>query len=139
MVSPYKRNTWDIHSFLILVAAKLIEPNPLVKYVKPEDYLGDSNSTLDLGIYLKDGRRWAYEIIHRGTTNVAANAAKLQGKAFSQIIFLCTDFNVKERVWANIRNAGFDPGFLSTIRCQIFSALILQKKQMTLKDISWPK
>jgi len=53
MESPYRRNVWGgIHSFLILVAAKLIEANPLVKYVKPEVSLGDSSSTVDLIAYL---------------------------------------------------------------------------------------
>lgn len=133
MDSPYKRNVWDIHSFLILVAAKLIETNPLVKYVKPEASLGDSSSTVDLVAYLKDGNRWAYEITHRSITNVTANTAKLQGKGFSQVVFLCTDFNVKQRVWASVRNAGFAPNFLSTIRYQIFSALMRQNKERKLR------
>lgn len=135
MDCPYKRNRWDLHSFLILLATKLIEPNPLVKYVKPEVSLGDSNATVDLIVYLKNGNRWAYEIIHKGVTNVSANAAKLQGKGFSQVVFLCMDFNVKQRVWALIRNAGFHSNFLSTIRCQIFSALIRQRNQLMLKEM----
>jgi len=134
MPSPYKRNVWDIHSFLILVAAKLVETNPLVKHVKTEVSLGDSSSTVDLIAYLKDGNRWACEIIHKGITNVSANAAKLQGKGFSQVVFLCTDFNIKQRVWALIRNAGFAPEFQSVIRCTIFSSLLRQRKQMILRD-----
>jgi len=134
MKSPYRRNVCDFHSFLILVAAKLIEPSPVVKYVKPEVSLGDSSSTVDLIAYLKDGNRWAYEIIHKSVTNVSANAAKLQGKGFSQMVFLCTDFNIKQRVWALIRNAGFAPEFLSTVRCTIFSSLFRQRKQLKLRD-----
>lgn len=133
MDSPYKRNVWDIHSFLILVAAKLIEANPLVKYVKPEVSLGDSSSTVDLVAYLKDGNRWAYEIVNKGITNVSANAAKLQGKGFSQVVVLCTDFNIKQRVLASVRNAGFSPSFLSTVRYQIFSALMRQNKERRLR------
>ena len=131
--SPYKRNVSDIHSFLVLVAEKLIEPNPLVKYTRREVPIDDSNSTVDLISYLKSGQRLAYEIVHHSITNVAALAARLEGKGFAQVIFLATDFNVKERVWASIRSAGFDPDFLSTIRCTIFSAIIRQKKELMLK------
>jgi hypothetical protein len=134
--SPYeKRNISDIHSFLVLLAEKLIEPNPLVKYTRREVPLDNSNSIsmVDLIVYLKSGERLAYEIVHRSITNVAALAARLEGKGFAQVIFLATDFNVKERVWASIRSAGFDPDFLSTIRCTIFSAIIRQKKELMLK------
>lgn len=129
MPSPYKRNVWDMHSFLILIAAKLIETNPLVKYTKTEVSLGDSSSTVDLIAYLKDGNRWACEVIHKSITNISANAAKLQNKGFSQVIFLCADFNIKGRVLAKIRNAGFSPDFLSIVRYQIFSALMRQDRE----------
>jgi len=121
---PYKRNAWDIHSFLVLLAAKLIESDSVVKSVKTEVSLGDANSTVDLIGYLHDGDRQAFEIIHRTVTNIAATAAKLEGKGFSQIRFLCSDFNVKERVWATLRNAGFGDEFLATIRCELFGALL---------------
>jgi hypothetical protein len=134
--SPYdKRNISDIHSFLVVLAEKLIEPNPLVKYTRREVPLGDSNFSVDLISYLKSGERLAYEVVHRSITNVAALAARLEGKGFSQVVFVATDYNTKERVWGSIRNAGFDQDFLSTIRCIIFSTLIRQKKQMTLRNM----
>lgn len=132
--SPYARNVSDVHSFLVLLAERLIQANPLVKYTRREVPLDDSNSTVDLIAYLKDGDRWAYEVIHRSITNVSATAAKLKGKGFSLIYLLATDFNLKERVWASIRNAGFDQDFLSTIRCIIFNSLFRQKKQLVLRD-----
>jgi len=130
--SSYKRNVSDIHSFLVLLTQKLIEPNPLIQSIKPEAFLGDSNSTVDLLVCMKDGQRWAYEIT-LNCGNVSANAAKLQDKGFSQIVFVCQDYSFKEAVWAKLRNAGFNPDFLATIRCTIFSALIRQRKQMKLK------
>jgi len=136
MDCPYQRNTWSLHSFLVLLAEKLIEPNPLIKYTKREVSLGDANSTVDLISYFKNGQRWAWEIIHRCTTNIVGAAARLQGKAFSQVIFLTTDFNTKEKVWATLRNAGFAPDFFATIRCTIFSTLIRQRKQMKLKELT---
>ncbi|MFC1783562.1 hypothetical protein ACFL02_08250 [Planctomycetota bacterium] len=132
MKSPYKRNVPGDHAFLVLLAAKLVESHPLIQRIKTEVSLGDSNATVDLVAYFKDGQRCAYEIT-LSATNVAANAAKLQGKNFSQIIFLCRDFNIKEAVWASLRNAGFAPDFFATIRCTIFSTLIRQRKQMKLK------
>jgi hypothetical protein len=132
---PYRRNIWDVHSFLVLLAAKLVGSNPLIKHVDCEVPVSDSGSTIDLVAYLKDGRRWAYEVVHRSITNVAANAAKLQGKGFSQVIFLAVDFNTKEATWASIRNTGFAPDFAATIRCVIFSTLIRQKKQLRLREI----
>jgi len=133
--SPYKRNVSDIHSFLVLLAEKLIEPNPLVKYTRREVPLGDSNFSVDLISYLKSGQRLAYEVVHQSITNVAALAARLKDKGFSQVIFVATDYNIKQRVWATIKTAGFDPDFLSTIRCIIFSTLIRQKKQMILRSM----
>ena len=124
MECPYRRNAWDIHSFLVLLASKLIESYPLVKSVKTEVSLGDANSTVDLIAHLHDGHRHAFEVIHRTVTNIAATAAKLEGKGFSQIRFLCSDFNVKERVWATLRNAGFGDEFLASIRCDLLGALL---------------
>jgi len=135
MKSPYRNNRWDIHSFLVLAAAKLIEPDSLVKYIVSEVPLSGTGSSLDLGVYLKDGRRWAYEIVHKCVTNVSSHAAKLQGHGFSLVVFLCTDFNVKQRVWKLIRDAGFPPSYLSTIRCQLFSSLIRRRKELMLKNL----
>ena len=134
MDCPYRRNRWDVHSFLVLMAAKLIQVNPLVRRVRQEVAL-DDNTMVDLVSYAKTGQRWAWEITHRCTTNIAGHAAKLQGKGFAQIIFLCTDWNVREKTWAVLRSAGFAPDFFATIRVTIFSALLRQKKQMMLKDI----
>lgn len=133
MESPYKRNTWELHSFLVLLAAKLIEANPLIKYVRTEVSIGNLNSTIDVVSATKNGQRWAWEVTHHCKKNISANASKLQGKGFSQIIFLCTDYNMKQAVWAKIRNAGFDPDFRSIIRCTIFSNLIRKRKEMKLK------
>jgi hypothetical protein len=133
--SPYTRNVSDVHSFLVLLTERLIQANPLVKYTRREVSIGDSNKTVDLIAYLKSGQRLAYEIIHHNTTNITALAARLEGKGYSELIFVATDYSTKQRVWAIIKNAGFDPDFLSTIRCTIFSSLIRQKKQMMLKEM----
>ena len=124
--SPYKRDVSSIHSFLTFLAARLIEPLPLVKYVKTEASLGDSNSTLDLLVERTDSQRWAYEITV-SPSHVIANLAKLKNMAFSQVIVLCPSHAIKESVWPVIRNAGFDPDYFSTIRVQLFSGLIRQR------------
>lgn len=133
MESPYKRNTWELHSFLVLLAAELIKTDPLIEYARREVSIGDSSSTIDIVSLAKKGQRRAWEIVHHCSENIYANAAKLQGKGFSQIIFLCSDYNIRQAVWAKIRNAGFDPDFYSIIRCTIFSSLIRQRKEMKLK------
>jgi len=130
--SPYKRNVSDIHSFLVLLTTKLVEANPLVKNTIPEASLGDSSSTVDLLVHMKNSQRWAYEITW-SESNCCANAAKLIGKGFAQIIFVCKDYDLMQTVWTRIRNTGFEPDFLSTIRCTIFGKLISQKKQFTLR------
>ena len=128
--SPYVRNVSAIHSFSILLAAHLILYNPLVQKIKCEVTLGDSNSTVDVVAYLHNSLRWAYEIT-LSASNVSANAAKLENKGFAQIYFVCRDYNLKEAVWAHLRNAGFPTDYLASIRCVIFSTLLRQKKQMT--------
>ncbi|OHB72906.1 MAG: hypothetical protein A2Z25_21200 [Planctomycetes bacterium RBG_16_55_9] len=136
MECPFKRNRWDIHSFLVFLAARLIESNPLVKHARIEVPLGDSTpSTIDIVGYLKNGDRCAYELVHRSVTNITSLAAKLIGKHYTTTTFLCTEYNVQERVRTIIRNSGFDADFLSTIRYQIFSTLIRQKKQRTFKEM----
>jgi len=133
--SPYGDSQWNLHTFLTLLGVPLLEHNPLVKYVKRSVPLdGPTPPVIDLVAYLKDGNRIAVEVIHRCITNVAGHAAKLIGKNYAQLLFLCTDFDQKERVRAIIHNCGFDAGFHSTIRYQIFGALLRQKKQMQLRD-----
>lgn len=127
--SPYKRDVSNIHSFSVLLAKKLMGPNPLVQSIKEEAFLGDSNSTGDLLVHMKNEERHVYEVTIN-SSNVCANAAKLQGKGFNQIVFVCRDYDLKQAVWARIRNGGFDADFLATIRCVVFSSLIRQKKQM---------
>jgi len=129
---PYERNVSDIHSFSVLLAKKLLKPNPLIQSITAEAFLGDSNSTGDLLVHMKNGERHVYEIT-LSVSNVCSNAAKLQNKGFAQIIFVCRDYDVKQAVWAKIRNVGFDPDFLATIHCTIFSSLIRQNKQMLLR------
>jgi hypothetical protein len=133
--SPYKRNVSDVHSFLVLVAEKLINPIPAVKSTRREVPIGDGNCTLDLLAQMKNGQLWAYEIIHHSISNVSSAAAKLQGKNFAQITFVCSDHNQREAVRASIKNAGFDPDFAATIRYQIFSTLLNQKKQLKLMEM----
>jgi hypothetical protein len=113
-----------VHSYLVLLAAKLVESDPLVRHVKTEVSIGDANSTVDLIATLTDLNRVAYEVTHQTVANVSANAAKLEGKGFSRIYFLCLDFNVKQRVSTQLRNAGFTANFLATIECTIFADLL---------------
>ena len=80
-----------------------------------------------------NGQRWAWEIVHHCRENICANAAKVQNKGFSQVIFLCSDYNIKQAVHAKIRNAGFDPDFLAMLRYRIFSNLICQRKEAKLR------
>jgi hypothetical protein len=132
--APYKRNVSDTHSFLALVAEKLINAMPTVKSTRREVPIGDGNCTVDLLAQLKTGHFWAYEIIHNSISNVSSAAAKLQGKHYAQITFICSNHNQREAVRASIKSAGFDPDFVATIHYQIFSALLQQKKQLKLKE-----
>ncbi|MCD4831694.1 MAG: hypothetical protein K8R02_07820 [Anaerohalosphaeraceae bacterium] len=127
--SPYKRDVSNVHSFSVTLLKKLIAHDPLIQSIKEEVFLGDSNSTGDLLAHMKNGERHVYEVTIN-SSNVCANAAKLQGKGFAQIIFVCRDYDLKQAVWARIRNGGFDPDFLATIKCVIFSSLISQRKQV---------
>jgi len=133
--SPYKRNVSEIHSFLVLVAERLVKPSPLVKSTRREVPIGEGGSAVDLFVQMKNGQQWAYEIVHHTITNVSSAAAKLQGKGFAQICFVCSDHNQREAVRASIKNVGFDPDFTSTVRYTIFSSLIHQHKQLKLKEI----
>jgi len=135
--SPYKRNVSQIHSFKVLAAERLVKTIPLVRSTKREVPIGDGSGsyTLDLLVQLKNGQLWAYEIVHHTIGNVCSAAAKLQGKGFAQICFICSNHNQREAVRASIKNAGFDPDFVRTIRYTIFSSLIQQRKKMRLKEL----
>ena len=130
VASPYKRNISLRHAFLVWVTERVIRHHPLVREVQLEYSVGDSNSTLDVMVFLKDGHRHAYEIILHAS-NIAATVGKLQGQGFTEIHLVCQDFDLKEAVWSRIRNLGFAPEFLATIRCTIFSALLQQRKLFT--------
>lgn len=133
--SPYKRNVSEPHSFLVLVAERLVKPNPIVRSTRREVPIGDGGSTLDLLAEMRNGQLWAYEIVHRTISNVSSAAARLQGKGFAQITFVCSDHNQREAVKESIKNAGFDPDFACTIRYAIVSAFIQQRKKMRLKEL----
>lgn len=124
---PYKRQVGLDHPFLVLITCRLLQKTPLVESVQTEVSLGDSSSTTDVLATLKDGKRIAYEVTVNAS-NVCSNAAKLQGKGIAEIVFLCRNYNLKENVWAKLRNAGFDPDFFSKLRCTIFSSLIRKTK-----------
>jgi hypothetical protein len=129
---PYKRLVHDIkHAFLCLVTVQLLKANPLVENAECEVPIGDLNSTIDAVSYRKDGKTFAYEITLKCTSNIAANAQKLWNKGFAQVIFVCLNSNVKQAIWAAIRDAGFDPNFRSIIRVVLFSNLFHQKKQFS--------
>lgn len=131
--SPYRRDVSNVHSFSVLLLKKLLVPDPLTQSVKEEAFIGDSNSTGDLLVQTKNGERHLYEVT-LSVSNVCANAAKAQNKGFSQIIFVCRDYDLKQAVWAKIRNAGFNEDFLATIRCVIFSQLIRRRKQFISRN-----
>lgn len=135
MDCPYPANRWSIHAFLVLVAEKLIaDSNPLVKYTRREVTIDDTNRRVDIVAYLKDGHRWAYEVVHRSITNVASLAGGLQGKRYAQVWFIATEHSVRDRVISSIRSAGFGD-FRYTIRYTIFSSLFRQKKRMKLREL----
>ena len=130
---PYKRNVSIEHSFLTLVAQKLIQTWPLVKTTRLEYPLPGSSAAVDLLVITQNGDRIAYEIT-LSVSNICANAAKLRDHGLSSIVFLCRDYDLKDAVWASIRSAGFDADFLSMIRCMIFSGLLKETRTFTLKE-----
>lgn len=130
---PYKRNVSIEHSFLTLVAQKLLQTWPLVKTTRLEYPLPGSSATVDLLVITQNGDRIAYEVT-LSASNICANAAKLRNRGLSAIVFLCRDYDLKDAVWASIRGAGFDADFLSMIRCMIFSGLLKETRTFTLKE-----
>jgi hypothetical protein len=128
IASPYKRNISVEHSFSVLFAQWCVEEDPLVHKTAIEFPIDGSGRTGDLITYLKNGDRHIYEIT-LNSSNVASNAAKLKGKSFSRIFFVCRDHNIRKSVKTIIDDAGFEPDFYSTIECMLFSDLIHAKAE----------
>lgn len=125
--SPYKRNVSIEHSFSVLFAQWCIEADPLVQKTAIEVPIDGLGRTGDLIAYLKNGDRHLYEIT-LNNSNCASNAAKVRGKGFSRIIFVCRDHHIRKSTQTILSDAGFEPEFFSTIECILFSDLIREKK-----------
>ena len=128
VASPYKRNVSIEHSFSVLFAQWCIEADLLVQKTAIEVPVDTSGHTIDCVSYLKNGNRLAWEITFNCTNNVASHAAKLKGKGFSKIIFVCRDHHIRKSTQTILSDAGFEPEFFSTIECMLFSDLIREKK-----------
>ena len=126
--SPYKRCVSIDHAFSVLLAKYCFEIDVTVQKTAIEVPIGVSGQTVDGVSYLKNGSRIAWEVT-LNCTNITSNAAKLKGKGFSKIIFICRDHNIKKSVTALINNAGFDPEFNSIIEVILFGDLLKKIKK----------
>lgn len=113
----------DPHSFAVNLACNCLRQDPSIDRLQKEGKVGDSNAAVDILVHLKDGFRECYEIT-LSAGNVPSNAAKLQNMGFSEIVFLCRDFKVQQAAWASLRESGLPQGFLSRVRCILFSTLL---------------
>ena len=105
----------------------------MVRKTAIEMPVGNQNCTGDMIAYMKNGDRYIYEITCN-SSNVCSNASKFKGKGFTKIIFLCRDHNMRESVRAILNGAGYEPDFLSTLECTIFSVLIHKNKKINRKE-----
>ncbi len=127
LIAPYKRNVSTEHAFLVLVAKKIIETDPAVAKTAVEVSIGKSGRTIDLVAYMKDGLRQAFEIT-LSSSNVTENAAKMIGKGFSKITFICRDDQLRKSVATILKDADFKGDFASTLEVEIFRTLIHKNK-----------
>ncbi|MFA6186345.1 MAG: hypothetical protein WC770_03915 [Phycisphaerae bacterium] len=134
VTSPYKRNVSIEHSFSVLFAQWCIEADPLVQKTVIEAPVDTFGHTIDCVSYLKNGNRLAWEITFNCTNNVTSHAAKLKGKGFSKIIFVCRDHHIRKSTQTILNDAGFEPEFFSTIECMLFSDLIREKKSFETEN-----
>lgn len=111
------------HSFAVNLACHCLRQDPAIDRLQKEGKVGDSNAAVDILVHLKDGFREAYEIT-LSAGNVPSNAAKLQNMGFSRIVFLCRDYKILQAAWASLRESGLPQGFLSRVRCILFSTLL---------------
>jgi hypothetical protein len=117
------------HRFYIEMSVYHLKKDPTVRHVYPEYSFGNGNMRSDFASVGLDGRLTAYEIT-LSTTNVLSNAAKYSNTAFSNIVFLCRDYKLKEAVKAICRQGGLDPKLLSRIDYQHISGFIRQQYRM---------
>jgi len=129
LICPYKRNVSVEHSFMTLLAQLCIETDPLVRKSRIEVPAGNIGHTIDMVSYQTNGARVAWEITCNCKSNVASHAAKLKGKGFFRIVFVCRDHNIRKSVQTILASAGFEPEFYSTIECVLLGDLINKKKK----------
>jgi len=125
---PYKRNISIEHSFLTLLAQRIIAQWPTVQTTKPEYPIAETGSTVDLLVITKNGDRIAYEIT-LSASNICSNIAKLTEGGFCRIVLLCRDYDIKQTALASINNAGFDSEFITKIRCTVLSSLFKGRRK----------
>ena len=95
---PYKRATSIEHSFYVLLVAHYLKMLPGVK-VQMETPIGSKGATIDITTTTQNGEMYAYEIT-LNTSNLPSLACRLQGTAFSKIVWLCRDEKTAKAVAA---------------------------------------
>ena len=133
LISPYIRNVSLEHSFLGLLLQSILETDPSIQRTEIEAPIGTTGRTGDLVAYLKNGDRWICETT-LSSSNVTQLAARLCGKGYSRVIFVCRDDSLRKSVLTLLGNADFDPHFYATVEVTIFSALIKAKKKHYIGD-----
>ena len=124
-----KRALIPEHTFAILLARHHLDQEPLVHWVDLEVPLGTFGDTIDLVTHMKDGSREAWEVV-LSASNVAALAARCQGKGFASLWFLCRDHQVRQATHAHMQQAGLSLDLRQICRCTLFSTLLRKQRDL---------
>ncbi len=89
IANPYKRATSIEHAFYVRLAEDILKKLTNSR-VNVETPIGTKGQTIDITITDKSGNITAIELT-LSTSNLMANAAKLQDSAYQEIIWLCKD------------------------------------------------
>ncbi len=114
--SPYARSTSITHAFYTNLTAYTLKQMSNIQNVKTELPIGAKGQTIDVVCTDSDGKMMAIEFT-QSTSNLLANASKLQDTAYSTIMWLCKDAATANSVKAYFnKNTSLSESFKSKFK-----------------------
>jgi hypothetical protein len=110
---PFKRTTSMEHGFYVYLAAHLLKKDSNLSKVRMETPIGAKGATIDVTTTDMAGVMMAYEVT-LSLSNLLSNAARLQGTAYTKIVWLCRDAATAKAVQACFNKSSALPNDLLT-------------------------
>jgi len=128
LICPYVNVMFIEHSFYLHVGRLKLKDKKTVQSASLEYKIGTSGHTADIVTKDCNGILVAHEMT-LSASNILQNCLKYKDTAFSKIIFLCKNSDLKNAVKSKVLNGGLPLDLLSKIDFMLLSLLLKEEKK----------